>query len=112
MAENSPDRSVTPAELLVQLDACLDGHGRWLQSLHRTLVCALPTDPAALREDSHLHSPFGQWYAAHSDVDLVDQPAFRDLGEMNREMHAAARQLLIVQQAGNPISEVLYDRFA
>ncbi len=112
MAIPPPAPSVTPAELLAQLDACLEAHGRWLQSFHRTLVCRLPPDPAALREDSHLHSQFGRWYAENSDVDLVNQPAFHDLGDVNQRMHAAARQLLIVQQAGNPISEALYDRFA
>ncbi|MEX2642831.1 MAG: diguanylate cyclase [Acetobacterales bacterium] len=112
MDERQDRPALTPAALLGQLEACLDAHTQWMETLHRTLVCGMPVEPEQLHEDSHLRSRFGRWYAANGGAELVDQPAFRDLGALDAELHAAARHLLIVHQAGNPIPADLYDLFA
>lgn len=95
---------------LNEVDRALAYHLKWLQELHLSLVCRQLPASQQLADDSHLRCEFGQWYEK-ADALLKDQPGFSEVGDLHREMHAQARQLLRTQFAGATISVEEYNAF-
>lgn len=93
------------------LDVALAYHFDWLKTLHRTLVCAGPSNPDDQARDAHCRCRFGQWYYGQGMADLGAEPGFQALDAVHRDMHVAAAALLSRHDAGQPVNGADYDRF-
>jgi len=93
------------------LDVALAYHFDWLKTLHRTLVCAGPSNPDDQARDAHCRCRFGQWYYGQGMADLGAEPGFQALDAVHRDMHVAAAALLLRHDAGQPVDSADYDRF-
>lgn len=98
-------------KILQELGVSLTHHSLWLKRLHRTLVCG--ADPSAddLATDAHCRCMFGQWYYGGIDPRLKDSPLYAEVGNLHKEVHDHARDLLVLNEAGKEITTEDYDCF-
>ncbi|MDH3229410.1 MAG: diguanylate cyclase [Alphaproteobacteria bacterium] len=82
----SRDISVAVAEALVE-------HDRWLQALHRALLCGLSPDSLVVDENAQARCRFGQWFERHRQSGILEGDLFAELGRVHHEVHEAARYL-------------------
>lgn len=93
-----------------ELEVIIAAHLGWFKQLNRTLVCGGAINHADLEDDAHLRSPFGQWYYGQGASALDGTPDFKELGNIQKAMHASARlALLCVVDQRRPAPE-LYDQ--
>lgn len=89
----SRDISVSIADALAE-------HDRWLQQLHRVLVCGLGPEPEFADENAHGKCRFGKWLERHQQSGILEGDLFVRLGRVHQEVHEAARYL-----AGRVVAE-------
>jgi diguanylate cyclase len=93
------------------LDNAVSYHEAWLSNLYRAIVCnELRDDTADVHEDAHHHCRFGQWYDRVGDDLLTGHASFERIGAVHRQMHDAARKVL-VDRAAEGVSGERYDAF-
>lgn len=93
------------------LDVAIANHMDWLRHLHRTLVCAGKGNPDDLAADAHCRCRFGQWYYGQGMADLGNEPGYRAIEGVHRDMHVAAARLLARHDAGEAVDVGEYDVF-
>ncbi|MDD5242105.1 MAG: EAL domain-containing protein [Sulfuricella sp.] len=96
-------------EVVSQLERALDNHTAWLCRLNEALICNLPPAAEDLCEDAHHNCAFGQWYHNfhHSLLDQFKE--FAMIGEIHRQVHAAAREILLKSAQNGKVEREDYD---
>lgn len=98
--------------LLQQLDRGVMNHFAWLRDLHRDMIChEFNADSPNLSHDAHCRCKFGRWYEGCPQDGLFDDPQFRDIGTLHKEMHDAARDMLQEQISLQTVHPGVYTRF-
>ncbi|MGF1641648.1 MAG: diguanylate cyclase [Rhodospirillales bacterium] len=103
---------VTVAEILRELDLALTDHMVWLKAWHRSLLCGEGEGGGGGRGRSGPASDlgrFGAWFVRNQHTGLVNQPAFRDLAALYRDVHARADALIGATPPGGPVAAEAYD---
>lgn len=94
------------------LDNAVNYHEEWLSNLYRAIVCNEARDDTTdVRQDAHHQCRFGQWYYGVSDDILTGHAAFERIGAVHRQMHDAARKVLVDRSASASVSGDRYDAF-
>ena len=93
-----------------ELEVIIAAHLAWFKHINRTLVYGQSVQQTDLAKDSHLRSPFGQWYYGQNPHPLEESPDFDDLGALQQAMHAAARAALQDAVDGRQPRPDAYDR--
>lgn len=108
-----PRVTVTPQDILEELDLAITDHMAWLGQWHRGLLCREdePPQPRELAYDPHHLCRFGSWYVKHQHLGLVNQPAIRNLARLHRDMHDQAASLAETARAGEAIPRAGHDAF-
>lgn len=96
---------------LLQLDQAIYNHGKWYDSITRTLICHLPYDRCDVAKDSHRQCRFGQWYYGVESEKLRAHPGFMAIEAEHKKMHELAAQLLQASASGAVISPLSFDTF-
>lgn len=98
--------------LLQQLDRGVMNHFAWLRDLHRAMIChEFDAGSPNLHHDAHCRCKFGRWYESCNPEGLLDDPQFRDIGVLHKEMHDAARDMLQEQLAEHKVHPGSYTHF-
>jgi diguanylate cyclase (GGDEF)-like protein len=99
------------AEVIRHLDAAEENHRRWLRGVHGGLVCNRALGPDVLDQNAHRNCRFGQWYY-HNDVGLLQRhPEYLALEVLHRAMHDSAREIVLRNNACEPVAGRDYDLF-
>lgn len=104
-------QSETQAALL-QLDQAIYNHGKWYDSITRTLICHLPYDRCDVARDAHRQCRFGQWYYGVEPEKLRAHPGFMAIEVEHKKMHELAAQLLQTSASGAVIAPLSFDTFS
>lgn len=91
------------------LGSALESHAQWLARINWTLVCKLEPPPDDIAEDAHCRCDLGKWYYGDHNSILKDAPEFIRLGDIHRDMHAQARELLLKTAAGHSVANQDYE---
>lgn len=92
-----------------EFEHAIEIHAKWLSRVNRTLICSLPPEAKDLSENPHQLCQFGRWYHNVDDPILVSQDTFRHIGEVHRNMHLKAGELLRNNLNHIPIEADDYD---
>lgn len=104
------DREKT-LKISAELETVIAAHLAWFKQLNRVLVCdSIPAD-SELAKDAHLQSPFGQWYYGNHPNPLAGHDEFEELADIQKSLHAAAKQALAKVMAGDRPTEQEHDQY-
>jgi diguanylate cyclase (GGDEF)-like protein/PAS domain S-box-containing protein len=95
-------------ECVGQLERALENHAAWLGKINEALICHLPPRPEDLSEDAHHNCQFGQWYDNLQHPAWSQSEEFALIGDIHRQMHAKAREILIKSSRGEDIGRDEY----
>ena len=98
-------------DILRGIDTAIDENAEWLQRWHRAIICGEEPDPRVVSEHAQFLSRFGSWMDLNKDQGLLDQSAFRALGQAHEDMHEFGRFLALKATEGQAIPTVEYDAF-
>ncbi|GAB4176835.1 MAG: hypothetical protein OHK0024_14330 [Thalassobaculales bacterium] len=98
-------------EIRRELEGAVVDHADWLDRWHRSLLCGVKAGPDILSENAHFLCRFGGWYDLRAAGGLLDQPAFKALGDAHRLMHDHARILAERSGRGRQLPAEEYDAF-
>ncbi len=115
MAEPEVDSDQTPFdpnEVLRGIDAAIDENAEWLQQWHRAIICGEEPDQRVVSEYAQFLSRFGSWMDLNKGRGLLDQSAFRELGQIHEDMHEFGRFLAMKSAEGKRIPIAEYDAFS
>ncbi len=99
-------------QYLNELEQATENHARWLAQVNRTLVCGCEANPDDLGDSPHTLCQFGRWYERVDTAELLDMEEFKAIGPVHRDMHLAARELLLQAAEHTPIPTEGYDRLS
>ena len=85
-------------DILSQLHRAEKNHIKWLAKLHEYLICDAPLPNNVCESDAYHHCEFGCWYYNEIPDAVKDTVEFQEIGEVHKEMHIAARLLLVAWQ--------------
>jgi len=77
-----------------ELEHAIENHAKWLSRVNRTLICNLPPDENDLSDHPHHLCQFGRWYHKIDDPILATLDSFKLIGEVHKQMHLKAGELL------------------
>lgn len=95
---NSLLQQLTYSELeryVTELEQAIEYHARWMAQINRSLICHIPPEEKDLVENPDLLCKFGHWYHGIDNPVLTTLESFRAIAPVHRQMHQAARQLLL-----------------
>jgi len=92
-----------------ELELAVENHAKWLSRINRTLICNLPAEYNDISTHPHHLCPFGRWYHGVDEPILAGTDSFQHIGEVHKQMHLAARKLLLKAQHNQPITVDEYD---
>ncbi len=104
--------SGTYQQYLNELEQAGENHARWLARVNRALVCGCEANPDDLGEAPHTLCQFGRWYDRVGEEELLRMEEFQSIGPVHRDMHLAARELLLQAADKAPIPTDDYDRLS
>lgn len=96
---------------IVQLDQAIYNHGKWYDSITRTLLCRLPYDRGDVAKDAHRQCRLGQWYYSDEPDKLRTHPGFIAIEAEHKNMHRLAAKLLQTTASGAVVSTFDFDSF-
>lgn len=107
-----PGRNQDLLMLIEKLDAAISKHIVWLKGFHQMLVCRRqPGSDDDVAENAHCRCAFGQWFYAEGIKELGGGDATAAIERLHREMHDAARELLLARQRDSELCSRDYERF-
>ena len=92
-----------------ELELAIENHAKWLSQVNRTLICKLPARKNDIGEHPHHLCQFGRWYHGIDEPEIYSADTFQQIGAVHKQMHLAARSLLIKAQQKERISPDEYD---
>jgi len=95
---NTLFQQLTVSELrsyVEQLEQAIEHHVRWMTQINRVLICKLPPAKNDLAEHPDQLCKFGHWYHGVNNPVLTSLDSFIAIDPVHRQMHEAARQLLL-----------------
>ena len=95
-------------ECTKELELVLESHAQWLSRLNETIICRLSPRAEDITEDAHCQCHFGRWYHGSHHALLESMPEFVQIGEVHRDMHQMARNLLLKTGAGVALEQEEY----
>ena len=78
-----------------ELELAVENHAKWLAQVNRTLICELPAKSNDISEHPHHLCQFGRWYHGIDEPLLSSIDTFQHIGAVHKQMHLAARSLLL-----------------
>lgn len=111
-----PENQSLPTEketevILRQLFEAEKNHIEWLARLHEHLLCEGSLPQNVCDCDAHHHCQFGRWYYNDLSESIRKRDDFQHMGAVHKQMHAAARQLLVSWQNSHSIELAEYRNF-
>ena len=108
----TPHQSSFVVTAIRELDSGVNAHTRWLDNVHKALVCGTVPDTDAVDVDSHRHCKFGQWlYGAESADWQRWADELRGVEESHRTLHDLVQRILQYRGHGQSIPTEVYDAF-
>ncbi|MBT9584062.1 response regulator [bacterium] len=107
--------SVTRAdleEMLFQIEQAFGDHGKWYETIARTVICRSPFDPRETSDQAHRLCRFGGWYYGSVPESLRSLPGFAALEAQHQRVHQRAAGMLELVTAETAITPACYDLFA
>ncbi len=92
-----------------ELELAVEAHARWMAQLNRTLICKLPPLKKDLSKQPDHLCKFGRWYHSINNQVLTTLQSFIDIGPVHREMHLAAKKILLKSQNNEECDAGDYD---
>jgi diguanylate cyclase (GGDEF)-like protein/PAS domain S-box-containing protein len=90
------------------LEQAIEHHAHWISQINRTLICQLPPDASDIAEHPHHLCKFGRWYHSMDNPAITTLESFRAIEPIHRQVHRAAKQLLISRNNSKELTP-LYD---
>ena len=109
--QRSETKPFDTGEVLSSIDSAIDETAEWLQKWHRSIICNEVPDQMVVSEYSQFLTRFGSWMDLNRDRGLLDQSAFRSLGQSYEAMHEFGRFLAKKAAEGDAIPVAEYDAF-
>lgn len=100
-----PARPEDTCAILEMIDTALAEQAAWLREWHRAAVCGTPPAQADSADRFRL------WLDLNERRGLLDQPVFRQLRALHRDMHECGRTLAQRAARGERLPAGDYDRF-
>jgi diguanylate cyclase (GGDEF)-like protein len=96
---------------LNELDVAITHHLHWVRGVHRAVLLGERCNPGDVASDAEHRCRFGRWYETQASESVRRLALFAELGERHRELHDAARVLLVRRSGGEPLHEGLLAGF-
>ena len=98
--------------IIQQLDQAIGFHIAWLKQLHRSLIChSANIAEEDMAEDAHRHCEFGRWFYSKAINQLENSDLVEQIEIKHRQMHEAAREMLLNKDHEQDVCLEDYDRF-
>jgi diguanylate cyclase (GGDEF)-like protein/PAS domain S-box-containing protein len=88
-----------------ELEQAIENHARWRAQINRVLICKLPPAENDLAEHPDQLCKFGRWYHGVNNPVLTTLESYKAINPVHRQMHAVAKQLLLVGVDGKDTSQ-------
>lgn len=94
--------------IAAELDAAMESHASWVDSVIRVLLFADAPFPEDLDAGD---CRFGRWYHDVDYPELTSKPLFGEIGQIHRDLHAAAREALARRREGESVDRMAAEAF-
>ncbi|WP_426415001.1 diguanylate cyclase [Aestuariirhabdus sp. LZHN29] len=92
------------------LQGLVGHHISWLNRIHKIFICQQELDYPLARD--YRKCAFGQWYYGVTQPELKQSAEFTHIGQLHRQVHEMATEMLLQYERNGVVAETLYGEFS
>jgi len=93
------------------LNAAIESHQLWLDSLHISILCGLPFPKDVLHKGAHTQCDFGTWYYSEASGFIKSIEEYSTIEPVHKYMHSCARDIAFLVDKKDALDERVYREF-